>query len=293
MNHITPAEFLSLKSLVDERLESLVSEVDSEHLRHIMRHTLAGGKRVRPLMTMIACSAVGGAERDALDAGVAIELLHTSSLAHDDIMDGSETRRGRDTVHMRYGIPSAILTGDAMIALAFSVLQRTESARKGEIFEAFTRAFLALCEGQSDDLAFTGNSGVEVHAHRRMVVKKTAKLLEAATLIGALIGTDDERLHSAMAEFGLKIGVAYQAHDDLLDVLGSEEVLGKPVGVDARNKKQTFLTIMNGEIDTLARVSAIVGECTTSACHALDMLYESQARESLRALAGSLVGREM
>jgi geranylgeranyl pyrophosphate synthase len=284
---------LALKEIVDERIRSVVGEVGAEHLRRAMSHALAGGKRMRPLMTMLTCPAVGGRERDALDAGVAFELLHTASLIHDDIMDGSETRRGRQTVHSLWGVPAAILTGDALIALAFSVLQRADWVRKPAISEAFSRAFLALCEGQSDDMAFSWDDGVDDHAHRRMVEKKTARLLEAATLIGALIGTTDTRLHRAMADFGLNIGMAYQAHDDLLDVVGSEQLLGKPIGVDARNGKKTFLTVRQERRDGVATVNSIVREYTQIACAALDTLCESPARESLRAIAGSLVGREM
>ena len=258
-----------------------------------MTHALAGGKRIRPLMTMMTCSAVGGWERDALDAGVAFELLHTASLIHDDIMDGSDKRRGQKTVHALMGLPAAILAGDALIALAFSVLQRAEYVRKAQIAEAFNAAFIALCEGQSDDMAFSRKDGVQDLAHRTMVEKKTARLLEAATRIGALIGTADARLSSAMADFGLNIGMAYQAHDDLLDVTGSEELLGKPVGMDARNGKKTFLTAGKRGGDPVAYAASVVRQYTQRACIALDVLNDSPALDSLRAIAGSLVGREM
>ncbi len=282
-----------MRSHIDARLRGAVDEVASELLRGTLRHALAGGKRVRPMMTMMACATVGGRSLDALEAGVAIEMLHTASLVHDDIMDASNLRRGQETVHHRFGVPAAVLTGDALVAMALRTIQRLDHPRKDEIVRQFGEAYFALCEGQGDDLGFAVLAPASSEAHTTMVRNKTARLLECAARAGALIGTEEPRAHEALARFGLNIGMAYQAHDDLLDLTGTEEVLGKPVGVDARNGRQTFLTVRGNGDDVVAHAASIVESYTAAACKSLDDLPPSEAREFLRALAGSLIGREM
>jgi geranylgeranyl pyrophosphate synthase len=290
-----------LLDAVNEKISLVLSDIVPSQLMKVCAYSMEGGKRIRPLLTMLSCSAVGGGALDALSGAAAIELLHSSSLVHDDIMDGSSLRRGRSTLHTQYDVPTAILAGDTLIALAFRLLHRMQAPRKQKVTHEFTEAFLHTCEGQSYDIHLSSNEGMDVAHHRLMAEKKTAKLLEAATTIGAMIGTPDESMISALREFGLNIGMAYQAQDDLLDVEGDEGVAGKTLGGDVRNGKHTFLKLAYPAADegrvpssmSISDVAALVGDLTTTACHALDMLPNTPARECLASLAASLVERRM
>jgi geranylgeranyl diphosphate synthase, type II len=280
-----------LRILVDSRIEAVLAPIEPRVLREAMEHALAGGKRVRPLLAMLACAAAGGRSADALDAGVALELLHTSSLIHDDIMDGSDVRRGRATVHVAYDHSTAILAGDAMIALAFRTLHGIPSVRRDRLWGLFSSAFVHLCEGQGEDLAFARAEGVTSPEHQRMVEKKTARLLEASAAMGAALGTINESVIRSFGRFGLYLGLAYQAKDDILDETGTEEAVGKSVGIDRRNGRKTFLTLVRPEVDTLGGVEALVGEYTGVACAALEHLPCTREREYLLEMARSLAGR--
>jgi geranylgeranyl pyrophosphate synthase len=281
----------SLKAMVDERVTTLVNTLASPDLRDAVLYASQGGKRVRPLIVMLACGAVGGDERDALDAGVAIELLHTASLVHDDIMDRSELRRGKPTLHTRFDLPTAILVGDTMVALAFKTAAKIPGGRRNHIMQLISAAFLDLCEGQHDDLSFGRRDLVSRELHESMVEKKTARLLEIAAGIGAAIGTTDEYPVECLRCFGKHVGLAFQAVDDLLDETGDQRVTGKPAGGDRKNGKQTFLTIAYPDVDSAAMISNIVEHHTTEACMALGGLPANPALECLLELARSLSDR--
>jgi geranylgeranyl pyrophosphate synthase len=291
----------SLRSMIDVRLCETLSQAHPPGIRDAMFHAIGGGKRIRPMLVLISCSVAGGREDDALDAAVAVELLHTSSLIHDDIMDVSGMRRGRPTLHTLYDTSTAILTGDAMIALALRAIQRVRSPRKDAILDIFTTAFAQTCEGQAYDLELSGRNDVDDATHDAMVQNKTAKLVEASAAIGALIGTADQRVVHLLRRFALNIGIAYQVRDDLLDVLGDERSTGKPNGQDLKNGRTTYATFPHLRRDvssmvpesTVARLSALVSKYTMSACLSLDSLPPAPAREYLRSLAGSLADRRM
>jgi geranylgeranyl pyrophosphate synthase len=290
-----------LRSSIDARLLDAIIGVQPPQINHAMRHAISGGKRVRPLLLLTACAAAGGDEDDALDAAVAVELLHASSLIHDDIMDDSAMRRGRQTVHALYGIPTAILTGDTMIALALRSMQKVRSQRKDAILDLFTRAFLQTCEGQGLDLALSGRNDIADAAHAVMVESKTAKLVESSAAIGALIGTDDLTIVELLKHYALNVGMAYQIRDDLLDVIGDAEVTGKPTGQDRRNLRSTYVSQaqlnnaresrMRG--DVAARLSDLISHYTTTACVLLEALPAVPGKDYLRSLAGTLSSRMM
>lgn len=281
-----------MRSAVDERVAAILSQVDPSVLREAMEHATGGGKRVRPLLCMLSCAAAGGRALDALDAGVALELLHTSSLIHDDIMDNGDVRRGRATIHVAYDLPTALLAGDTLIALAFRTLQRIPGSNSERIRMMFSNAFVHLCEGQSYDLAFSRVEAVTSHEHRSMVEKKTARLLEAAAAIGAMLARAEEGVIGAFGEFGLSLGLAYQAQDDLLDEIGAEHVAGKSVGIDRRNGKKTFLTLVHPQADTTSAVGALVTQYTAIARSALESVPRTVERDLLLAMAENLIGRE-
>jgi geranylgeranyl pyrophosphate synthase len=280
-----------LRSAVDERLCSVVGRVEPVPLRDALGETMEGGKRIRPLLAMLSCAAAGGSELDALSVGTAIELLHGASLVHDDIMDGAELRRGRPSMNFRHGTSAAILGGDLLIALAFHAIISDRLTNKPSILQEFSRTFVTLCEGQSDDIAFSGLDPVDPVAHREMVRKKTAELLAAGMAMGALVATDDRETVSALREFGLCLGMAYQANDDLLDATSTEAQIGKSAGLDAKNHRETYLTMAYPKVDKVAMVRALIEEHTRSAIAQLHRLPAGDAVESLATIASRLVER--
>jgi geranylgeranyl diphosphate synthase, type I len=288
---------LSFTKAIDETITHVLASVRPLELREALLHGTAGGKRVRPMLAMVSCSAAGGRPYEALKAAAAIELLHASSLMHDDIMDHAATRRGKPTTAVQFGVPMAILAGDTLVALAFQLMQTSPVMNRERMVMKFTRAFLHTCEGQGMDLALSGHERVAVSEHRRMAGKKTARLLEAAAAIGAMAGTTNEEYIRALGRFGFGVGMAFQAKDDLLDQVGDERVLGKPVGTDRRNGKATFVSLPDGWAGdanggATTDIAGQVVELTRAACSTLDMLPPSSARESLRTFAEALLVRD-
>jgi geranylgeranyl pyrophosphate synthase len=289
-----------LANAVDRRISEVLAPVEPPLLKEALGHASQGGKHVRPILVMASASAAGGSVNDALDPAVAVELLHTSSLIHDDIMDQSLLRRGRPTLYAQYGVSMAVLAGDALTALAFRLLQECTIPRKQNVLSVFAEAFVLVCEGQAFDLSLARGLCVDAASHRKMVEKKTAKLLEASSAIGAMVGTADDRLVNALKKYGFYLGMAYQAKDDLLDVVGNVERLGKPVGSDRKNGKHTYAKLADREVTTMTeesatislKVSALVEELTAEALSALDCVPASPAREHLRKFAELLVTRD-
>jgi len=288
----TPPFLNRLGALVDARIAEVTAALQPRSLRSAVEYALEGGKRVRPKVVMLACGAVGGNELDALDPGTAVELLHTASLVHDDIMDRSDFRRGRTTLHVLYDVPTAILVGDTLTALAFRTIQNVHSPRKDLVLQLFSSGFVDLCEGQGEDLSLTGTGGTDLAAHRVMVEKKTARLLEIAAGIGATIGSPEEHRLRCLRCFGMHVGMAFQALDDLLDIVGEEDTVGKPTGSDARNGKQTYLSVAYPAADSINLVKSLAAQHTMAACDALETLANSPARSCLVAMAQSLLLRD-
>jgi geranylgeranyl pyrophosphate synthase len=283
---LTRGDTAALVAAVNGRISDAVAGVDEPHLRQVVEYAMDGGKRVRPLLTLITCAASGGDPFDALDGAVACELLHTASLLHDDIMDRAELRRGRRTVHTLYDTPTAILAGDAMIALAFRHVYRLPMPVRDPALRLFIEGFVALCEGQSHDL-----QGVAARQHASMVEKKTARLLEVCTGLGGIVAGAEPTVVLRLRVFGRNLGMAFQAADDLLDVTGTEESTGKSVAMDARNGRTTYLTAVHAAADPLARVRAAIAGYTDAASRAVESLPPSDARESLLRMADGLLGR--
>lgn len=203
------------------------------------------GKRIRPILCLLACAAAGGDWRQAVPAAAAIEILHNFSLVHDDIQDNSATRRGRATTWKLWGQPQAINTGDAMFAMAHLALGRL--AERGVSSERIVRAFrrfdetcVALTYGQYTDMSFETRDEVEADEYIAMINGKTAVLIALATELGALIaGADDTRV-KAFADYGLNLGLAFQVQDDILGIWGDESVTGKSAATDITTRKKTL-----------------------------------------------------
>lgn len=236
--------YLDYKQRVDRYLVEAVGQTQPRSLSKPLTYVLAGGgKRIRPILVLLACEAVGSSAERALHAGAGIEILHNFTLVHDDIMDNAPSRRGRPTVHTKWDEHTAILVGDELLALAYRILLRTESARIRDIAAVFTEGVVEVCEGQAYDKEFEHRASVSVEDYLLMIRKKTGMMVAAATEIGALIGEGTDTEVQALKNYGELVGRAFQIQDDLLDVVGDERKFGKLIGSDLREGKKTFLLL--------------------------------------------------
>jgi geranylgeranyl diphosphate synthase type II len=201
------------------------------------------GKRLRPLITLITAEQFCTGYEGALPAAIAIEVLHDFTLVHDDIMDEDHFRRGFETVHTKWDIGTALLAGDAMVALAYQQLLTSQSSHLIQMLEAFTDGMSVVCEGQARDKEFEKRDGVSLDDYLPMVSQKTARLFALAFELGYLSCSSDAEVLGALKNIGEHIGLAFQVSDDLLDFIGDEKALGKDVGSDWRRKKKTYITI--------------------------------------------------
>lgn len=281
----------------------------------------ATGKRVRPLLVLLSCKAGGGDWKTALPAAAAVELLHNFSLIHDDIQDDSRTRRGRPTLWAKWGIAQAINAGDALFALAHVALEELEGNVYAKAAQLLPRASLELTQGQYLDLAYEGKAELDASAYWPMVRGKTAVLLSACTRLGALVAGADVDQLSDYAQFGEKLGLAFQVHDDLLGIWGNEALTGKSAHSDLLSGKKSLPVLYalgqggefarrwnNGKVESkeVAELAALLeaagarvyaeGEARRLTAEALEALEraepEAGAGAALRELAEELVTRK-
>lgn len=238
-----------LQALVNKEIENRKIGRDPMSLYEPINYTLSnGGKRIRPLLTLMACNVFSENIEQAVDAALAIEVFHNFTLLHDDIMDKADIRRGKPTVHKKWNENTAILSGDAMFIKAYEYLFKCKSARFNQIIEVFNNTALEVCEGQQYDMEFESRNNVTEQEYLRMIELKTSVLLAAALKIGALIGGADDKDADLMYDFGRNIGLAFQIQDDLLDVYGDTKTFGKEIGGDIVANKKTFLLIKAKEL---------------------------------------------
>lgn len=253
-----------------------------------MRHVVAsGGKRIRPTLCLLAHEAAGGRAEDALPTAVGIELLHTFTLVHDDIMDKAPVRRSRPTVGALWGDEVAITVGDALFALAFGAfasqaeVEGMDAQRVLRVAREASQVSLDLARGQTMDILQSKRADVTVAEYAEMIRLKTGVLLEFSLRAGALLAGADRRTVDALSRFGAPLGVAFQIHDDVLDLVGDAARLGKPAGGDVRMGKRTLMVAHAFERSPdAARLAAILDappEATTDA----------DVREAVRILEAS------
>jgi geranylgeranyl diphosphate synthase type II len=210
-----------------------------------------GGKRIRPVLSIISAAACGANPNDAFNTAAAIEILHNFTLVHDDIMDDSPMRRGRVTVHEKWDPPTAILLGDVMVGHAYALLPDcSQHSRAGEINRAFTQGLIEVCEGQAYDMDFNLHKDITPDDYLMMIEMKTSRLLECSAVIGAHIAEADEKLIGAARMYARELGIGFQIQDDLLDITADQAQLGKTVGLDIAEGKKTFLIIAAKEVAT-------------------------------------------
>ena len=226
--------------LSDAEIKKAISEKEPKELYDLIRyHMLAGGKRVRPVLAMVCCEAVGGKAKDALPIAAGIELLHGFTLIHDDIEDRDEIRRGKPTVWKQFGEALAINAGDGLFTIAFKSALGQKGKNALEMQKIFAGAILEVSEGQALDISFEKRWDVDEPEYLEMTSHKTGALIEASCKIGALAGNGNKKEISALAKYGRKIGIAFQIWDDYIDF--ASEKTGKTFGLDIKKGKKTLI----------------------------------------------------
>lgn len=237
----TPEEFIAI---VQKTLDAVAYPPAPAELYNPIRYELAlGGKRIRPVLTLLSCELFDGDYREALDAAAGIEIFHNFTLLHDDVMDKADLRRGKPTVHVKWDENTAILSGDAMQILAFMQVVKSPAPSRKAVCDVFLKTALEICEGQQYDMEFESRSDVCEEEYIEMIRLKTAVLLGGALKIGALIAGATDNDAKAIYDFGVNLGLAFQLRDDYLDVYGDARVFGKNIGGDILNNKKTYMLI--------------------------------------------------
>jgi geranylgeranyl diphosphate synthase type II len=200
-----------------------------------------GGKRMRPVLTLMAAEVFDTDYKIALPAAMAVEVFHNFSLVHDDIMDDAPLRRGQVTVHEKWNLNTGILSGDAMLILAYQYFEQYEPEVFRDLAKLFSKTALEVCEGQQWDVDFETRTDVTIPEYLKMIEYKTAVLVAAAMKMGAIVAKTSEKEADLIYGFGLNLGLAFQLQDDYLDAFGDPETFGKQVGGDIIENKKTYL----------------------------------------------------
>ena len=224
------------RSMVADRLEAVVERVEPDTLGGQLEHVvLAGGKRVRPIVTVLVCETLGGDAEDALDFAVGIELVHNASLVIDDIIDESDLRRGSDSAWAAFGHGSAIIASDGLLGEAFDLFSSDERAMR-----VVSEAMVELGEGEASELVAQPASEEE---YMRLARRKTGALFRAAAELGAIAADADSYAVEAVGDYAERVGVAFQMRDDVLDATADSEKLGKPAGQDAAMERPSLVEV--------------------------------------------------
>jgi len=234
---------------IEEYREEFIAYLDSKKITKEPRNLYEpityilglGGKRLRPVLVLMTAEIFKGDFKNALDAAVAIEVFHNFSLVHDDIMDDAPVRRGQTTVHEKWDVNTGILSGDAMLIMAYQLFENYEPNVFRDLAKLFSKTALEVCEGQQYDVDFETRDDVMLPEYLKMIEYKTAVLVAAALKMGAIVAGASETAQEQMYNFGLNLGIAFQLQDDYLDVFGDPETFGKQVGGDIIENKKTYL----------------------------------------------------
>jgi geranylgeranyl diphosphate synthase type I len=235
-----------------DRVIQKVVDINSEpqQLYRASRQIIdAGGKRLRPFLVLKSCKLVGGREEDAIPTAAALELLHTFTLIHDDIMDQDEKRRGVATVHTQWGVPIAIVAGDLLFAKVYEAItsytdiKHVAPKRILQVLKEISEATITLCEGQTRDMMFESKETVSEEEYLEMIRGKTAALFETSARCGGILGGATKKQVKCLGMFGCYSGIAFQVIDDILGLTADEKVLKKPVGSDVREGKRTLMVV--------------------------------------------------
>ncbi len=230
------------QNVISEEFSNLHINKQPKNLYEPIDYILSlGGKRIRPVLTLMAADIFDGDYKKAISAAKAIEVFHNFSLVHDDIMDDAPLRRGNETVHEKWNLNTGILSGDAMLILAYQYFENYEPKIFQALAKLFSKTALEVCEGQQYDVDFETRDDVTIPEYLKMIEYKTAVLLGAAMKMGAIVAETSEENANLIYNFGLNLGIAFQLQDDYLDAFGNPETFGKQVGGDIIENKKTYL----------------------------------------------------
>lgn len=311
---------------INDALEQCFTKDSPASLYEPVRYILSGkGKRIRPVLTLLACEAVSGSSDNAMDTALAIEILHNFTLVHDDIMDHADLRHGRPTIHKQWDTTAAILSGDVMIAYAYECALHTRTDRHNELVHILNDANITICEGQAIDMNLEQSKHATIADYLDMIAKKTGRLISASLEAGGIVGNADPEQIDKLVLFGNKIGQAFQVQDDYLDIMAEEGKSGKVPGGDVIKGKKTYLLLRSLELskgkekellqsiidkngispDRVPEIKEIYERCgvldearqlinnnTEEALKAVDSLPYQEGREYLKGIALKLMKRD-
>ena len=244
-----------------EFLNSYNVEREPKNLYQPIEYILnLGGKRLRPVLTLMTTACFGGDINRSMDAALALEVFHNFSLIHDDIMDAAPLRRGKETVHEKWNINTGILSGDAMLISAYQLFENYPPETFRELAKLFSKTALEVCEGQQYDIDFETRLQVSIPEYLKMIEYKTAVLVGAAMKMGAIVANATIADQNRCYEFGKNLGIAFQLQDDYLDAFGNPESFGKQVGGDILENKKTYLflkAIENGSSEVKSELTQL------------------------------------
>lgn len=233
---------IQLQELIEEAIPQISYPAHPSNLYEPIRYIMnLGGKRIRPVMVLMASELFTEEIEKALDVALAIETFHNFTLVHDDIMDNAPLRRGKQTIHEKWGVNTAILSGDVMMVESNKHLAKADISVLKEVLETFNLTAQGVCEGQQLDMEFEQRNNVNIPEYINMIRLKTAVLLGGAMKLGGIVGGADKTDADLLYKFGENLGIAFQLQDDILDVYGNPEKFGKQVGGDIIANKKTFL----------------------------------------------------
>lgn len=317
------------QGFIADFLKSEVFEKEPRNLYEPISYILGlGGKRIRPVLTLMSAEIFEASYKQALPAALAVEVFHNFSLIHDDIMDDAPLRRGNETVHEKWNINTGILSGDAMLIKAYQYFEQYEPEVFRDLARLFSKTALEVCEGQQWDIDFAERDDVTLEEYLKMIQYKTAVLLGAAMKMGAIIAATSKRNADLIYDFGVNLGIAFQLQDDYLDAFGDPKTFGKQVGGDIIENKKTILYLKAMEFaapsqreqllhlysiqpgdhtDKIASVKQLFVEtgaakATTDAIHSYtleafskleDLAVEAEKKMQLRDFGEQLMGRKV
>ena len=247
-----------LKKLVNKAILNLSYNEEAEKLNDPVKYILSiGGKRLRPVLALMSCNLFSDTIDDSVIPATGIEVFHNFTLVHDDIMDHAPVRRNLPTVHSKWNLNQAVLSGDVMAFIANDCFLQTPARYLLKVFRVFNKAAIEVCVGQQLDIDFEKAAIVSHEEYLRMIELKTAALLAASAKIGAIIGGADDKDSDILYEFGRNLGLAFQIQDDLLDIYGDIKVFGKISGGDIISNKKTFLLVKALEMGSIEQAKVL------------------------------------
>jgi octaprenyl-diphosphate synthase len=274
-----------------ERVEYVIAESlksDEDLLTEIASYVVrSGGKRIRPVITLLSFYAAGGKDpSDAIEIASAIELIHNATLVHDDINDGGTLRRGMEAAYKKYGVATSLIAGDYLFTRGFEIGGRFSE----QVVGVTARGCVSLAEGEVRQMRNLRNVDMRADEYIEIISRKTAMPMRSGAKVGAILGGGTDAQIEALAEYGLNLGICFQIVDDILDVIGTEDILGKPIGTDIRDGNLTLIPIFalsNRSRETKALEAILRKESKTESdvAEALRLLKESGAIEQARQVA--------